>query len=105
MGSTTLSKEAVIASEAKQSSLAAQRKSGSLRRFAPRNDGGETSGSAQLVQQHHQRLTLLGIERRQRFPGDRQRVGRGLFRQLLTGAGEADKQAAAVFRIGAGLGQ
>src|SRR5437899_1039682 len=32
----------VIASEAKQSSFAAAKKAGLLRRFAPRNDGGET---------------------------------------------------------------
>jgi hypothetical protein len=34
-----ISANAVIASEAKQSSLPEQRKTGLLRRFAPRNDG------------------------------------------------------------------
>src|SRR5215467_16018605 len=53
----------------------------------------------QPVQQPDQHLALFGIERRQRFLGDRQRMRRGFFRHLLARAGQADEQAGAVPRI------
>jgi len=43
--------------------------------------------SPQLAEQRHQRLALLCIQRRQRFPGDGERIGRGFLRQLLARGG------------------
>src|SRR3981081_1764300 len=63
------------------------------------------SESPQLAQQREERLALPGIERRERLLGDGERIRRGLFRQLLAGARQADQETAAVFGIGAGLGQ
>src|SRR6516162_1671176 len=62
-------------------------------------------GSAQLVEEADQRLALPCIERRQRFPGYRQRIGRCLFGQLLPSTSEAYQKAAAVLGIRTGLGQ
>src|SRR6476659_10611777 len=43
-----------------------------------------TRKSPQLAQERDQRLALLGVERRKRFPRDRERVRRGFFGHLLT---------------------
>src|SRR6185437_4396343 len=54
----------------------------------------------QLVQQLHERLALLRIERRQRLARNGKRVRRSFFRQLLAGARQTHQQAAAVFGVG-----
>jgi hypothetical protein len=61
--------------------------------------------SPQLAQQGNQRLALSCVKRRQRLPGDRERVRRHLLGKLLARPRQADQKTAAILGIGAGFGE